>query len=244
MVLADPPTSTRRERARAATIEEIKSTALGLLREAGTTDIRFTDIARLMGMTPPAMYRYYADRDALLTDLITDAYVDLGEQIRLARERVSPTDFGGRWRETALVYRDWARSKPEQFALILGLPVAGYVAPDHGPTTEPASAAMAQLDELFINAAQSGRLRRPLVREVSPLLVHCAADKHPEMDGIVTPESFQAMLQAWASLHGIVSLEAYGHLDWMEPAARDALFFSTVATAAKAAGLPTPRPTS
>ena len=51
-------TPTRRERARAATVEEIKSTALALMREEGTTDVRFTDIARVMGMTPPALYRY------------------------------------------------------------------------------------------------------------------------------------------------------------------------------------------
>ena len=48
------------------------------------------------------------------------------------------------------------------------------------------------------------------------------------------------MLQAWASLHGITSLEAYGHLDWLEPEARDALFLSQIEMAAKASGLPLP----
>ena len=52
---ADP--LSRRERARAATIAEIKQTALELMSEQGTTDVRFTDIARVMGMTPPALYR-------------------------------------------------------------------------------------------------------------------------------------------------------------------------------------------
>ena len=56
------------------------------------------------------------------------------------------------------------------------------------------------------------------------------------------PESFQAMLQAWAALHGFTSLEAYGHFDWLEPEARDALFLSHVRMAAKAAGLPVPSP--
>ena len=36
----------RRERARAATIAEIKQIALALMREQGTTDVRFSDIAR------------------------------------------------------------------------------------------------------------------------------------------------------------------------------------------------------
>jgi hypothetical protein len=48
------------------------------------------------------------------------------------------------------------------------------------------------------------------------------------------------MLQAWASLHGITSLESYGQLDWVEPAARDALFVSQARLIALTSGLPVP----
>lgn len=231
---------TRRERARAATVAEIKATALGLMRERGTTDVRFTDIARVMGMTPPALYRYYADRDELLTELIADGYRRLGDDIAAATADVDPADVGARWLAAASAYREWARNDPQQFALVLGMPVPGYVAPDEGPTTEAAKGAMAQLAGLFVQAAQSGELKPPLVREVSAGVAACAHDEHPELDGLVPPESFQAMLQAWASLHGITSLEAYGHLDWFEPEARDALFRSHVRMAALAAGIPAP----
>ena len=81
---SDEGSQTRRERARAATLTEIKQTALELMREHGTTDVRFTDIARVMGLTPPALYRYYADRDELLTDLITDGYRDLAAALAVA----------------------------------------------------------------------------------------------------------------------------------------------------------------
>jgi AcrR family transcriptional regulator len=234
------PGVSRRERARAATIDEIKRTALDLMREQGTTDVRFTDIARVMGITPPALYRYYADRDELLTDLITDAYRQLGQEIADAREQVDERDIGGRWLAAASAYRNWARREPQQFALALGMPVPGYVAPDEGPTTEAAKGAMAQLADLFVTAAQIGKLRKPLVREASLAVAACEQDKHPELEGLVPPESFQAMLQAWASLHGFTSLEAHGHLDWFEAEARDALFLSHVQMVAKAAGLPVP----
>jgi AcrR family transcriptional regulator len=194
----------------------------------------------VMGMTPPALYRYYADRDELLTDLITDAYRHLGSAIAQAREQVDVKDFGGRWLAAASAYREWARSEPQQFALVLGMPVPGYVAPDEGPTTEAAKGAMAQLADLFVGAAQARKLRKPLVREVSVAVAGCAHEKHPELDGIVPPENFQAMLQAWASLHGFTSLEAYGHLDWMDEAAREALFLGQVRLAGRAAGLPAP----
>src|SRR5215510_16201657 len=68
---------TRRERVRAATIEEIKATALRLMHDQGSADLRFSDIAREMGMTAPALYRYFSDRDALLSALVADAYNDL-----------------------------------------------------------------------------------------------------------------------------------------------------------------------
>jgi hypothetical protein len=54
----------------------------------------------------------------------------------------------------------------------------------------------------------------------------------------IPPESFQAMLHAWASLHGFTSLEAYGHLDWMGAGAVEDLFLGQVRLAARAAGIP------
>jgi hypothetical protein len=66
----------------------------------------------------------------------------------------------------------------------------------------------------------------------------CATDKHPELGGLVPPESFQAMIQAWATLHGITCLDAYGQFDWMADEAREALFASTLRAAALAAGIP------
>ena len=236
------PLGSRRERARAATIEEIKSTALQLMREQGTTDVRFTDIARVMGMTAPALYRYYGDRDELLSELIADAYVALGEAIGAALEPLAPDDVGGRWLVAAGVYRNWARREPQQFALVLGLPVPGYVAPDDGPTTEAAKRAMSQLASLFVAAAHAGQLRPPLVRDVTPGMAVCMADKHPELEGVIEPASFQAMLQAWASLHGFTSLEAYGHFDWLTDVDRDALFRSHVRMIAEASGIPAPPP--
>jgi AcrR family transcriptional regulator len=231
-------TLTRRERQRAATVEEIKEVARGLMRAQGTTDVRFTDIAKEMGMTPPALYRYFDDRDALLTELIADAYRELGREVAAARETRDTDDVGGRWIAAGTAYRDWARREPQQFALILGMPVPGYVAPEDGPTTDAAKDAMAQLSLLFIRAAELGVLGQPLVRDVSEEMAACAAEKHPELGGLVPAESFQAMLSAWATLHGATCLDAYGQFDWMSDEARNALFVSTLRTAALAAGIP------
>jgi AcrR family transcriptional regulator len=212
-----------------------------LMRESGTTDVHFTDIARVMGMTPPALYRYFSDRDELLTALITDAYDDLGSAVAASRDAVPENDIGGRWLAAAGAYRQWATREPQQFALIFGMPVPGYVAPQEGPTTEAASRALAQLAALFTDAQDCGRLGRPILRDVEPDLTRCAEGK--DQFSTIPTDTFQAMLHAWAALHGFTCLEAFNHLDWMEPAARDALFRAQVRLAGKAAGLPAPRRT-
>jgi AcrR family transcriptional regulator len=228
----------RRERARAATIDEIKQTARTLMREHGTTDVRFTDIARVMDMTPPALYRYFADRDELLNALIADAYDELGQSVSDARAAVPNDDVAAGWFAVCQAYRAWARQEPQQFALILGLPVPGYTAPTEGPTTEAAGRAMAQLSTLFVDALRRGQLDRPRIRDVHAEIEDCALVKTGELDVTIPAETFQAMLHAWASLHGFVSLEAYGHFEWMPPDARDALFAGQVRLSAEAAGLP------
>ena len=96
---------------------------------------------------------------------------------------------------------------------------------------------MGQLATLFTDARQQGKLRRPLVREVPPAIEGCAVQKSEEL-GVIPPDSFQALLQTWASLHGFVSLEAYGHFDWMGDEARDQLFRSQIRSIAENAGLP------
>lgn len=240
-----PPS--RRERARAATIDEIKQTAMGLMHQQGTTDFRFSDIARLMGMTAPALYRYFADRDELLTALIVDAYDDLGTAVAAARDQVPLDDPGGRFTAVAQAYRRWANDEPERFALILGLPVPGYHAPEEGPTTEAARRAMAQLKALFYEAAQAGALRRSKLRDedgtIARLLVeHKDPTENPAIDGPpVSPETFLAMLHCWSSMHGFASLEAHGHLEWLPEELRDAVFESSIRLVADVAGLPEPK---
>ncbi len=231
---------TRRERARAATLVEIKQTALELMREHGTTDVRFTDIARVMGLTPPALYRYYADRDELLTDMITDGYSDLAASLAAA---VRPDQLPSPAEHLLLVaqaYRTWAKDDPQRFALIFGLPVPGYAAPQEGPTVEAAQRAMGNLAEVVHHAAAAGVLGDPLVTEVDPALA--SAFEEDQKTGVVAKEltlpRYQAMLHAWAALHGFVCLETYGHFDWFPPEVPDVLFRAQVDLVGRAIGFP------
>ncbi|MGH3383782.1 MAG: TetR/AcrR family transcriptional regulator, partial [Nocardioidaceae bacterium] len=250
---AGTPTPTRRERNRAATIAEIKEIGLRLMRESGTTDVRFSEIAREMGMTAPGLYRYFTGSEELLTELIVDAFDDLGTAVADARDAQPEGDLWGRLLATSAAYRDWARREPQQFSLLFGMPVPGYCAPDDGPTTEAAKRAMGQLQTTFIEAARLGKLGPPLLDGVDDAFVAGVNEAHKddhlmpdawdgdraEVADALTPATMQAMLMFWAALHGFVTLHAYGHFEWLGEEAQEALFRSTVEQGARCAGLPT-----
>lgn len=231
---------TRREITREATVREIKQTALARMRESGSTEVRFADIARDMRMSAPGLYRYFDGRDELLTALITDAFTDLAQSVERARDAVPAGDVGGRLLAICQAFRAWALHEPQRLALVLGPPIPGYVAPADGPTTEAARRAMVALKSVAHEAGRAGLLCEPWLREVGPALCDDLAAEHEAGDPELAPAVVQSLMHSWAALHGFVSLEAFGHLTFHSEAARDALFVGLVRTVAGFIGLPAP----
>lgn len=227
---------TRREITRKATVREIKSTTLALMRTSGTVDIRLADIAREMRMSAPGLYRYFDGRDDLLTALITDAFTDLAEQVEQARDAVPAGDVGARFLAVCRAYRSWALAEPQRFALVFGPPVPGYAAPEEGPTSQAAKRAMAAFKGLVAEAERFGVLGPPRV----PTVPEEVARGLDEGDGI-PPATAQGLMHSWAGLHGFVSLEAFHTFDFCGPAARDGMFVGLVRLLADACGFPPPR---
>jgi AcrR family transcriptional regulator len=83
-VTADVVPISRRDRVRAATSREIIQTARRLLVEHGSAEISLRAIAREMGMTAPALYRYYVSYEALVQHVVADIFTDLSDYVEAA----------------------------------------------------------------------------------------------------------------------------------------------------------------
>ena len=200
--------STRRERLRAATIDEIKQIARQHMAEKGAASLSLRAIAREMGMTGPALYRYFASRDDLVTALILDAYHSLAAALRSARDAAPEDDHAARVLQTAHAYRNWALAHPADYQLIFGTPIPGYHAPPE--ITDPAAAqSMMVFISILDSTYRAGALRQ---EEVTPELI---AQLQPWIDKFGYPGPLAVVhlaLAGWAQLHGLVSLELFGHL--------------------------------
>ena len=73
---------TRRERQRQQTLAEIKTRAVDQVAAGGAGSVSLNAIARAMGMSPAALYRYFDSRNALLADLVADAYGSLADALQ------------------------------------------------------------------------------------------------------------------------------------------------------------------
>ncbi|WP_406297805.1 TetR/AcrR family transcriptional regulator [Embleya sp. NBC_00888] len=208
----DERTPTRRARLRVETAREIKTIALKLLAEGGPGAITLRAIAREMGMTANAIYGYYATRDDLVSVLISEIYLSLVEAAEAARDRVPVEDAAGRMLAWARAFREWSLANPEGFRLIYGDPVPGYQAPVGGAASEAGHRACAGLTGLVAAAWPSAEALQSEDRydwpDFDPTLVGLVRAEFPDLP----PTAVALALRVWGRLHGLVSLEIYGHL--------------------------------
>ncbi|WP_155059968.1 TetR/AcrR family transcriptional regulator [Streptomyces blattellae] len=209
-------TQSPRARYREQTRAEIKEIALRQLAEGGTGAVALTRIAKEVGLSGPALYRYFDSRDALLTDLIRDAYADLASAAAKAADTLpATTSPRARLHALATACRGWAVAQPHRYLLIQGTPVPGYTAPPE--TVDSARAVLAPFLPAFEGAEPSPAVR-PVVAQM-----HVWADADTPVSAWVrlnapTVDQGTALagaVLAWSHMHGVVGLEVSGQFDGM-----------------------------
>ena len=191
--------------------DDVKQVALAQLVEGGAQAISLNAIAKELSVSGSALYRYFANRDELLTALVIDAYSDLRDALArdaaVSEGAATPED---RIRGLARAYRQWALAQPHRYELLFKAPLPGYNA-----HAEPLSNAARSLMGIVLSilAGRQGSQERPA---------------HLTNDEVLTARSggtddFQQAVRVWSRLHGLVSLEAGGAYSAMHIDA-DALF--------------------
>ena len=231
----------RRGRERAATDQDIRRTARALLVEQGPEAVTLRAIARELGITAPALYRYYGSRDDLVEHLRADVVADLAADLA---EDIAQLPDEGALQLFAICkgFRRWALAHTKEFTLVFASP--------SGDDT------LSRLDEPFgrIFLAAAGRvlamhdlvtpsndvvpveLRDDLTSFQAELLAVLkesgATFPLEKLDLGVT----YLMIQFWARLYGHVTLEVFGNypIPFSKP---DVLFDAMLADLAREIGL-------
>ncbi len=190
----------RRERLRSATVSEIKEGARKLLVTGGPQAISLRAIARDMGMTAPAIYRYFPSLEALVIALAEDLMSEVATVVAEA-SAAAGDDPARQLAAMARAYRAWAVANPVEFGLVFGAPVPGV-----GDLGRPYLAAFLKLWQ-----------RKPWPtppREY--MLEHLGPHLGPlrEVHGDLPIEVAYTFLSGWARLYGMVAMEVFHQVRW------------------------------
>ena len=198
----EPPTM--RERYRAQVRDEVKQAALRQLAESGPAGLSISAIGKQLGVSGPALYRYFASRDELLTELVIDAYHDLADALSDAARHAPGTQPRAQLEDSARAYRSWALAQPHRYRLLFGPPLPGYDA--HAQRlVEAAQASMKVLLGVLRKAGDP--TATPPAEPLASQLLALARTHGPGIDAAM---ALRAII-IWSRLHGLVSLEIAGN---------------------------------
>jgi AcrR family transcriptional regulator len=209
-------TSDRRRRRRRETIEEIKDTAWHQIAENGAVSLSLGAIARAMGMTPPALYRYFKNRNALVIALIVDAYNSMGEALEKSVKGLPEDDYAGRFLALMRAYRGWAAEHPGAYALMYGTPTEGIATSGEQDRQfeRAVMRSMGAMVQVLRAAHDANCLVIPLQYDAPPPSVRRALTwMQSVLQDETTPLGILALaLTTWLRADGLVWQELHGHL--------------------------------
>ncbi len=224
----------RRERVRAATVQEIKDVARQQLVALGPGAVSLRAIAREMGMTAPALYRYFPSFDHLVRALVTDMYSEACDVMAAARDRDTGPDATPTRRLIAATqaFRTWAVEHRAEFGLIFGSPTPSPAAGVQASSTLPGSPAASFsaiggagiVIDLFEQMWRQRPYAVPAPDDTSPALLEQLATYREATRTALPATALYIAMSTWLRILGLVSLEVFGHVPF---ASRDgAAFFS------------------
>ncbi len=178
--------SARRERSRQEMRSTILSAAAAIFEKEGIDGLTIRAVAQAVGYSPGAMYEYFDSKEAILTALYFGGTDGLGGFCERAVAAL-PAESSAVDGIVALghAYRTYALAHPDLYRLVFG----GFKMP---PNARPAdcdddeTGGFGTLSDITARGVASGEL----VDFPSPVLA----------------------VNAWAAVHGFVSLEITGHL--------------------------------
>ncbi len=206
-------TLNRRDRVRAETTAEIKQAARRIVVEHGPEAATLRAIAREVGMTAPALYRYFGSHEDLIRHVVGDIFTEIGADIEAAIDAAGP-DMTGKMVAACREFRRWGLDHKAEFGLLFGTPLPTMEAlhNDRDVVAECAGKFSGVFFALFFELWRKHPFPIPADDEIDPGLRAQLASYRDALGVDVPLGAGLTFLRCWVRLYGMVSLEVFGHL--------------------------------
>src|SRR5690606_6002364 len=163
--------------------------------------------AREVGVSPAAIYGYFANLDDLVTSLVLDGFTSLAEAVEAAIGAHAGEPVQDRLLAGLFAYRRWALDHPDWFRLLYCHVLPGGEPPADGSTLAADLRVSAAFLAVMAEGWASGQLPTP-----EPGLALDCSKFHEHFGLEITPDQMRTAVGCWSQFHGYVSLEVNGHV--------------------------------
>lgn len=230
------------------TAAQIRATARSLLVAHGAEGVTLRAIARTLGITAPALYRYYASHSALIEHLRRDICVDLADELSADVAKLPDGDGLAQFFAVCRGFRRWSLAHPREFALVFASPVPATDSPLAGATEPFGRVFISAIGRVLANhelaAVPDDRVPRSLRADVQAFREAMLAGLAEQYGAPIPDRKLPLgvaflMVQYWARIYGHVALEVFGNLPMpvSDPAKSAELFNAMLADLAHEVGL-------
>jgi AcrR family transcriptional regulator len=199
-----------RAEAHAATAARIVAAARELLVHDGQVSLRA--VARELGMTAPALYRYAPSHEELVRMIAIAIDAEVGERITRAAEQQPADDPAARLLAAAVAFRRWALENRHEFSLVFT-----NVDVDCIDQLEASASTGMKFSELLFELWTERSFPIPRHDDLDPGLAAILRDPLVPADLSGVPDDLRGLVwvlqRSWSRLYGTVTLEVFRHID-------------------------------
>ncbi|MGH3923075.1 MAG: TetR-like C-terminal domain-containing protein, partial [Pseudonocardiaceae bacterium] len=148
-----------------------------------------------------------------------DGHNGLADALEAARDAHPISARRDRLIATSWAYRDWSVHHRREFQLIYGAPIPDYQAPPPSDAPVPAAARIGAVFHSVVFAGWSEEQLQAMPDEhIDPELraqLVAAQQKFAPPGNVLPPAALHRFIRWWGQLHGLITLELFGHLHWL-----------------------------
>ncbi|MDT9692651.1 TetR family transcriptional regulator [Streptomyces sp. P9(2023)] len=202
----------RRERLRQQLLSDTRRAARQIAAVEGIDGLTLAAVARAVGVSPPALYRYFDGRDGLVRALYDDMTAELIATVTQAVRRQDRDDLSAQLYAGSRAVFDWSLANRAAFDLLMG---SAYAAAESSggdlPQVIPRELG-GLFGQLFTELWRRGELAYPADDELTQPLrgqvdIYRQAIR-PELPlGVM-----YLMITCWRQIYGVTCMAVYSHL--------------------------------
>lgn len=212
------PTRSRRERLR----DELRRDVLAAARhqlagQHGLSKLTMAAVAKEVGVTPPALYRHFENRQDVIAQLCVLIVEEVLDRLREAVARQEPGDVAAAILASTRAALDWAVRNPAEFDLVIGSGIRAELPDDavsHGLQRRMAEMVGGHYVPLFRTWAAEGA-PHPAEDELGPELAEQIRRYRDALGASDLPLGVvHIMVTAWRQVYGLQCMAVYGHQEF------------------------------